>query len=158
MKAFILGFYLSVVTVLAIPTVMVYLEDKEIVTDLAASGSDEQWEFLKDISKLISYADDMGYKLTAGEMYRTMYQQRYNVAHGLSWTYNSYHLKKRAFDVNLFIDGAYTGSCEDHKVLGEYWESLNPKNRFGGRFNDGNHYERMSKEMSDEYRERPLCK
>jgi len=113
---------------------------------LDAGLSDEQWEFLKDVSKLIQYANENGYKLTGGELYRTMYQQRYYVANGLSWTYNSYHLKRLAIDLNLFVDGKYTTKCKDYEPLGEYWESLNPKNKWGGSWHskDCPHLERRN--------------
>jgi len=136
------GIYVVVATWLAIPTVKVMMEDYVEEHTLEAGLSDEQWEFLKDVALLIQYAEDNGYKLTGGELYRTMYQQRYYVAHGLSWTYNSYHLKRLAIDFNLFIDGKYTTKRQDYMSLGIYWETLHPKNRWGGRFNDSPHFER----------------
>jgi hypothetical protein len=53
---------------------------------------------------------------------------------------NSLHGDRLAVDVNLFKDGKWLQKTEDHKPLGEYWESLHPLCRWGGRFNDGNHY------------------
>jgi len=139
------GIYIVVATWLAIPSVMEYVQDNQYTdttVSLAASGSDEQWEFLKDYAKLINHADELGYKLTAGEIYRTMYQQRKYVRDGLSWTYNSYHLKRKAGDLNLFVNGKYQTSKASYAILGTYWESLSPKNRWGGRFNDAPHFER----------------
>ena len=138
------GVYLVVATWLAVPTVMEWAQDYEYTAPVAldAGGSDEQWKFLQDYAKLIQYAEDIGYKLTAGELYRTMYQQRYYVRHGLSWTYNSYHLKRKGGDLNLFVKGKYVTDCHYYEVLGDYWESLSPKNRWGGRFNDCPHFER----------------
>jgi hypothetical protein len=52
----------------------------------------------------------------------------------------SVHKLKLANDINLFKDGMYLTKTEDHKVFGEYWESLHPLCRWGGRWNDGNHY------------------
>ena len=136
--------YAIVATWLAIPTVMEWQQDNEYTTPTAldGSGSDEQWEFLKDYALLIQYAEAQGYKLTAGELYRTMYQQKKYVRDGLSWTYNSYHLKRKAGDINLFIDNKYKTDKQSYADLGTYWESLNPKNRWGGRFNDSPHFER----------------
>ena len=131
-------------TMLAIPTIQVYYEELHPPT-VEASNSDEQWEFLKDYAKLIEYADVLGYKLTAGELTRTAYQQRYNIAHGLSWTMNSYHLKRKAGDLNLFIGGTYQTSIEAYRTLGEYWESLDSKNKWGGswqRTPDAPHFQR----------------
>ncbi len=148
---YITGVYIAVATWLATPTVMEWVQDHEYtpVTQLDAGGSDEQWEFLKDYALLIQYAEDSGYKLTAGELYRTMYQQRKYVRDGLSWTYNSYHLKRKAGDFNLFINGKYITHKEAYKPLGIYWESLSPKNRWGGRFNDSPHMERMDRERTE---------
>lgn len=52
---------------------------------------------------------------------------------------NSLHEEKLAADWNLFKDGAYLSRTEDWKEVGEYWETLHPLCRWGGRFGDGNH-------------------
>lgn len=52
---------------------------------------------------------------------------------------NSCHELQLAVDLNAFRGGLYLAQTEDWKELGEYWESLNPLCRWGGRFNDGNH-------------------
>lgn len=108
------------------------------------SLSDTQWEFLKDVAKLINYADSLGYKLTGGELYRTKYQQKRYIKLGRSQTMNSKHLSRLAIDLNLFIDNNLTYEFEDFEPLGVYWESLNPNNKWGGRwhFKDTNHFQR----------------
>jgi hypothetical protein len=53
---------------------------------------------------------------------------------------NSLHELLLALDLNLFKDGKFLDKTEDHQFLGEYWESLHPLCRWGGRFKDGNHY------------------
>lgn len=108
------------------------------------SLSDKQWEFLKDVANLINYAEELDYKLTAGEIYRTRYQQRRYIATGRSQTMNSKHLKRLAIDLNLFIEGDLTYDFDDFEVLGNYWESLNENNVWGGRwkFKDTNHFQR----------------
>ena len=53
---------------------------------------------------------------------------------------NSNHKKQLAIDLDLFKDGAYVTDGEVHTPLGEFWESLHPLCRWGGRFGDGNHY------------------
>jgi len=67
---------------------------------------------------------------------------------------NSLHCKSLAFDINLFdSNGDYLEDAQSHKQFGEFWESLNPANRWGGNFKDkngkpfpdGNHYERNEK-------------
>ena len=54
---------------------------------------------------------------------------------------SSNHKKSLAIDLHLYRDGVYQATTEAHKALGEFWESLHPWCRWGGRFNDGNHYE-----------------
>jgi hypothetical protein len=51
----------------------------------------------------------------------------------------SAHGNQLAMDMNAFKKGVYLTKTEDWTELGEYWESLHPLCRWGGRFNDGNH-------------------
>jgi hypothetical protein len=53
----------------------------------------------------------------------------------------SNHYIKCAADLNLFKLGVYLPKTEDHKASGEMWETRHPRCRWGGRYNDGNHYE-----------------
>jgi hypothetical protein len=106
----------------------------------------EQAAFLLDIGKLDVYATSLGFKVTPGEMLRTKEQQALHVAAGRSKTMNSMHLKGLAADRNFFkvlppmttetyINGYVPNlAYEILRPLGEYWESLNPKNRWGGNF------------------------
>ena len=52
----------------------------------------------------------------------------------------SLHRDKLAIDLNLFNGLSYLPSTEDHKPFGEWWEQQHELCRWGGRFNDGNHY------------------
>jgi hypothetical protein len=88
---------------------------------------------------LIEYAYIHGYEMTWGEAWRTPQQAAFNAAQGKGIA-NSLHIDRLAVDLNLFRHGKYLQTTEAHKPLGEYWESLNPLCRWGGRFNDGNHY------------------
>ena len=104
----------------------------------------EQFSFLKDVAKLIEYADSIGMVLTGGELFRTKEQQEIYVKTGKSMTYNSKHLQRLAIDLNCFKDGKLL-TTEEIKPLGDFWESLDPKNRWGGNFTklkDGVHFER----------------
>ena len=94
----------------------------------------EQWEFLKDVSKLINKAEELGIMLTAGEMYRTQEQQEIYVRTGKSKTMNSNHLKRLAVDFNFFINDELVYNHKLIDELAKYWENLNPKNRWGGNF------------------------
>jgi hypothetical protein len=53
----------------------------------------------------------------------------------------SLHFDKCAADLNLMKDGLLLRATEDHRQFGEFWESLHPHCRWGGRYSDGNHYE-----------------
>jgi hypothetical protein len=53
---------------------------------------------------------------------------------------DSVHELKIGIDLNLFLHGQYLTDTESHRPLGEYWETLHPLCRWGGRFKDGNHY------------------
>lgn len=110
------------------------------------SLSDKQWEFLQDVARLILFAQLHGLKLTGGELLRTPYQQKKYLEDGLSKTMNSRHLKKLAIDLTLFVDGQPMWEhCPEWEMLGEYWESLHPDNKWGGHFKsfkDYPHFER----------------
>jgi len=109
------------------------------------SKSNEQWLFLQDVALLIMEAKRLGIKLTGGELYRTEYQQAKYFADGKSKTMNSMHLKKLAVDFNFFIGGQLTYKKEDIQPLGDYWESLDYKNEWGGNwksFQDVPHFQR----------------
>jgi hypothetical protein len=92
--------------------------------------SEKQWRFTEMTASLIYWARDHGYKLTYGDAYRDD-----RCAYGQPF---SLHKKRLAVDFNLFKDGKYLSTTEDHLPLGEFWESIGGS--WGGRFNDGNHY------------------
>jgi peptidoglycan L-alanyl-D-glutamate endopeptidase CwlK len=107
--------------------------------------SDEQFEFLKDYCRLIAHAVHLGFKVTAGEMFRTIEQQRIYVETGRSQTLSGYHLKRLAADLNFFRGGELIVDKETLQPLGDFWVGLNPtRNRWGGSwaFKDLGHFER----------------
>jgi len=87
----------------------------------------KQREFTFMISLLIQRAYETGYELTFGDAYAKDGHRD-----------GSLHYSRLAVDFNLFKDGVYLTETEDHKPLGEFWESIGGS--WGGRFNDGNHY------------------
>lgn len=98
----------------------------------------KQRKFTRMIADLINYAYSNGYELTFGDAYR---DPRVHGQVGQKKSYssaNSLHKERLAVDFNLFKDGVYLTRTEDHRPLGEYWESIG--GTWGGRFNDGNHY------------------
>jgi len=93
-------------------------------------------------ARLIEYAYWMGYELTFGEALRDPRIAELNAQKG-SGISNSLHLDKLAIDLNLFKDGGWLKTTEDHAFLGAFWKSLHPLCRWGGDFRpkpDGNHY------------------
>lgn len=92
------------------------------------------------LAKLVLYAYEMGFELTEGESYRTPEQAELNEKNGIGIK-DSLHTKRLAKDYNLFKDGLWLTDSESHRILGDYWETLHPNCRWGGRWRDGNHYE-----------------
>lgn len=115
--------------------------------------SDHQWEFLQDQSLIVAYAKRRGWKLTGGELHRLPETQEILRKQGASKVSEGQHQKRLAIDLNLFIDGQYQRETEAYRELGEFWESLNPYNRWGGSWGwDGNHFERREyEEANDNY-------
>lgn len=102
--------------------------------------SDKQKEFTKCVAKLIDFAFENGYELTFGDAYRDP-RVHGNVGEKKSYSSaNSVHKERLAVDFNLFKNGQYMTASNDYKELGEYWESLHELARWGGRFDDGNHF------------------
>ena len=86
--------------------------------------------FSRLMVKLYLKAFELGYEIRGGHLLRCE-----DCPTGRK---TSLHKSKLAIDLNLFRDGVYLKETENHKELGEYWESLGGS--WGGRFNDGNHY------------------
>lgn len=105
----------------------------------------EQAAFLLDVCQLIEHATEQGWTVTGGELFRTAEQQEIYVKTGRSKTMNSNHLRRCAVDLNFFRDGKLVWDTAQLRPIGAYWESLNPKNRWGGNFRslvDVPHFER----------------
>ena len=100
-----------------------------------------QERFSRDLVKLISYANSLGYEVRIGEVERTVETQKLYMAAGRSTTMNSMHLKKCAADLHFTLNGTLLYP----KELGDYWESLDPLNQWGGNwktFKDKPHFQR----------------
>jgi D-alanyl-D-alanine carboxypeptidase len=105
----------------------------------------EQAQFLKHVTALLIKADQLGFVVTAGELFRTPEQQAIYVQSGRSKTMASNHMRRCAIDLNFFKDGALTWDRIVLKPLGDYWETLDAKNSWGGNWNsfkDVPHFER----------------
>jgi len=90
----------------------------------------KQSHFVKMVSLLINFAYMNGYELSFGDAWARS-REGVHVP-------NSCHYIRLAIDLNLFKDGKYLSNTEDHRLLGEFWESIGGS--WGGRFGDGNHY------------------
>lgn len=98
----------------------------------------KQSRFVRMVGQLIAQAEAMGYELTLGDGYRdprAFGEIGTRIAYGHP---KSAHKMRLAIDLNLFKDGQFLGGTQDHKPLGEWWESQG--GTWGGRFEDGNHY------------------
>ena len=96
--------------------------------------SENQIIFSLNIADLIHFANSESIGLTFGDAYRSEYLQKHYLATGKSKTMNSMHLKRLAVDFNFFINGKLTYKKSDLQKLGDFWESLHHKNRWGGNF------------------------
>jgi hypothetical protein len=96
----------------------------------------------KSLGKLLNYIyKKEEYAVTMGDSFR---DPRSHGRYGDQSPYGSptsLHKVRCATDLNLFIEDGYQTNSEKYHDLGEYWESLSPHNVWGGRFQDGNHFE-----------------
>lgn len=99
---------------------------------------EKQRAFTRMIAELIQWLYANGYEATFGDAYR---DPRLHGEIGVKMGYGhpkSGHKQRLAMDLNLFKDGKFLSSTEEHRPVGEHWESMGGS--WGGRFNDGNHY------------------
>lgn len=104
----------------------------------------QQAAFAKDVAKLIQYIFEHSHTVTLSEAYRTPEQAEIYAKNGKGIK-DSLHCKRLAIDLNLFDSGGnYLSETKSYEQFGIYWESLDPLNRWGGRFKraDGNHFQR----------------
>jgi len=101
---------------------------------------DKQRKFARMAADLILHAYYLGYEVTLGDAYRDPRVFGMIGARKGYGSRNSNHKQRLAIDLNLFKDGEYLAGTEDHRELGEWWESQDSDAVWGGRFNDGNHY------------------
>lgn len=101
---------------------------------------EKQELFMRLLPRLIDKAHEMGFAIRGGDLYR---DPRVHGELGVKLGYGhprSGHKNKLAIDLNLFKQGLFLSQTEDHRPLGEWWEKQHLYCRWGGRFNDGNHY------------------
>lgn len=98
----------------------------------------KQERFMRMLPRLIDKAHELGFQVRGGDLFR---DPRVHGEIGEKKGYghrNSAHKNKLAIDLNLYLGGRYLTDTEDHRPLGEWWESIGGS--WGGRFGDGNHY------------------
>ncbi len=128
------------------------------------SLSDEQYLFQKDLTHLYMWLmiQKSITKVTQGEAQRSqqiqnLYYYGYRITFGknkLPMIYKckpkskkriSNHSKKLAQDLFFWINGKLTWKKSTLQFIGDYWESLSEKNRWGGNYKswkDTPHFER----------------
>jgi len=101
---------------------------------------EKQELFMSLLPGLLNKAFSLGFRVRGGDLFR---DPRVHGEIGEKKGYGhprSAHKNKLAIDLNLFKEGKFLGATEDHKELGEWWEEQHELCRWGGRFQDGNHY------------------
>lgn len=95
----------------------------------------KQWRHTECVAQLILHMIKRGFRP------RLAYALRSVEAATSLGKADSLHTKYLAVDIDLFdASGNYLSSTEDHRQFGKFWESLDRDARWGGDFNDGNHY------------------
>ena len=106
----------------------------------------KQSRFAYFLGKLITFAYKQGFEITLGESTVDVVRCDECGNKVSKHSKHSYHYRRLAQDINLFVFTSggwrYQTTTKQHRVLGEYWEGLDPMCRWGGRFKrkDGNHY------------------
>jgi len=119
---------------------------------------EKQELFAQLLPRLIDRAHIFGFQVRMGDLYRDPRYHGDVGEHGALWItdmlsalgigapremygyHKSCHKLKLAVDLNLFFNGEFLQKTSDHEELGEWWEQQHELCRWGGRFNDGNHY------------------
>ena len=107
---------------------------------MSESLRQKQSRFALAVAGLIQQAYRLGFEVTLGDAYR---DPRVHGDLGVRKSYShpkSAHKVRLAIDLNLFRRGQYLEGSDAHRPLGEWWERQGPDHRWGGRFDDGNHY------------------
>lgn len=112
----------------------------------------EQAAFMNDLRRLLTYAiDDCHLLVTGGELERKPEMQQMYVKSGYDTTMDSMHLRSCAIALTFFQDtGNELRLVQDQEVLlqlAAFWESLDPRNRWGGRSNKRKDFSRFERDL-----------
>jgi hypothetical protein len=110
----------------------------------------EQAIFLSDVCRLLAFIHENNFVVTGGELFRPeemqkLYEQQGKAQPGCFNT----HGMRLAIDLNIFkmVNDApvLTYDKKELQAIGDYWESLDPINKWGGNWKticDTPHFER----------------
>lgn len=100
--------------------------------------------FMELLGQLLVWLYANGYKVRGGELLRDPRIAKMNDANGVGIS-NSLHIDKLAIDLNIFKNGRWLSTTEEHAPIGAKWKTLHALCAWGGDFKpptkpDGNHY------------------
>lgn len=95
---------------------------------------EEQNKFLLSVSELIRFCRDNNITVTGGELWRPQEMQDLYYQQGKSKVKHSKHQDRLAIDLNFFSGKDILLTKEKLQFIGDYWESLDEKNIWGGNF------------------------
>lgn len=95
---------------------------------------EKQEIFTENVAKLINFAINNGFKCRIREVQRTKELQQMYVNQGKSKTMKSNHLNSCAVDMYFFKDGNMVDTKKELQFLGDFWENLHEKNKWGGNY------------------------
>ena len=98
------------------------------------SLSTRQIKFTNNIALLIEYCRVNEISLTFGDAYRPQVLQEIYFKEKKTKTLNSKHGMRLAVDFNFFINGKLIYDKDKLQHVGDYWESLDSINKWGGNF------------------------
>lgn len=95
--------------------------------------SEQQFVFGYHFAKWALEMIARGYTVQIREVLRTPEQAKWNAEKGVGIE-DSEHCNGLAFDVYLWKNGIQLTKKEDYQEAGDFWKSLDPRNRWGGDF------------------------
>ena len=100
--------------------------------------SEQQRQFSAMVGLLLHYLPILSSQL--GHSYEVTLGDAFSKAEFAVHSKKSFHYKRLAIDLNLFIDGIYQTAPEPYKELGIFWKLIGGS--FGGDFKsrDSNHF------------------
>lgn len=107
----------------------------------------EQSIFAADVARLIQFIQGTGWAISIGEAWRPQEMQKIYFDQGKTKTMKNTHGDRLAIDLNFFrpVTFELTYLKTDLQKFGDFWESLDAKNKWGGNWKsleDTPHFER----------------